>query len=73
MKPGETSPYRQAGRVGVVLHLAERKPADEATLKADLPAFTKRIQTQRQSQAFMDWVNRQAKALNLSLPQPAGS
>lgn len=74
LKPGETARYEQIGRVGVVLHLVDRKPVDEAKLQAELPDFTKRIQTQRRSQAFMDWVNRQAKALNLTLPQQqAGS
>lgn len=73
LKPGESSPYQQIGRVGVVMHLVERKPVDEAAVQAGLPAFTKRVQEQRRSQVFMDWINRQAKQLNLSLPPQAGS
>lgn len=73
MKPGETSPFRQLGRAGLVFHLVERQPVADAKMQAELPDFTKRIQAQRRSQAFMDWVNRQAKALNLAPPPEVGS
>lgn len=44
-----------------VLYLAARKPADEAKVKSELPAFLTELRQGRQGMAFQEWV-RQASA-----------
>lgn len=68
LKPGESSQYVPVGDYGVILHLVERRPVEEAVMRAGLPEFVKRIQEQRQSQTFSDWASRRARELKLVPP-----
>ena len=39
LAPGKISPFVQTHDGGLILHVVSRQPADEARLKAELPAF----------------------------------
>lgn len=73
LKPGEASPYlatpfgKPAG--GFILHLRDRRPAEESKMKTELAEFTNRIRSYRQSEAFNQWFRKQVELAKLVIPQ----
>jgi len=66
LKAGAASPYQPAGDGGLVAFLKERRPVDDATLKAGLNSFIEEQRDQRKSLAFQEWLNREFVKSGLS-------
>ena len=54
---------------GFVLYLQARVPADEPTLKQELPEYVKTLRQSRQFDAFSEWLSRQATLARLMAPE----
>lgn len=59
LKAGSASTFQPAGDGGLVAFLKERRPVDDATLKAGLNAFLEEQRDQRKTLAFQEWLNRE--------------
>jgi peptidyl-prolyl cis-trans isomerase D len=74
LKPGQAGGYLPTpfGKVqgGFVMYLRERRPVDEARLKAELPEFLARLRSYRQNEAFNQWFRKQVEQHKLVIPQP---
>ncbi len=46
---------------GLILHIIARTPVDDATVKAELPAFLAQVRQTRQNEAFNAWFSREAQ------------
>jgi len=46
---------------GMILHVLARSPVDDATVKAELPAFLAQVRQTRQNEAFNAWFGREAQ------------
>ena len=53
----------------MLVHLRERKPADEAKMQAELPEFVRRIRVYRQNEAFNQWLRKQIEQARVMPPQ----
>jgi hypothetical protein len=69
MKAGEASGFQGARDGGFVVHLQARRPADEAKMKEELPAFTEQLRRARQSAAFEEWAMRASAGMRLDVGQ----
>lgn len=69
MKPGEVSRILPSSEGAILVHLRERKPADEAKMQADLPEFVRRIRVYRQNEAFNQWLRKQIEQARVMPPQ----
>jgi hypothetical protein len=68
LTPGKTSQFVPTRDGGFVLHLKGRLPAEEATLKKELPEYLKALRQERQFDAYEDWLNREIRQARLSEP-----
>lgn len=66
LKAGMASPFQPSADGGLVAFLRERKPVDDATLKAGLNAFLEERRQQRKSLAFQEWAGREFQKSGLS-------
>ncbi|MCX6895916.1 MAG: hypothetical protein NTZ16_10545, partial [Verrucomicrobia bacterium] len=57
---GATSAFIPTADGGLVLHVSARTPANDAQVKAELPAFLKQVRQTRQGEAFNAWFSREA-------------
>jgi hypothetical protein len=69
LKPGEVSQILPSAEGAMLVHLRERKPADEAQMRTDLPEFTRRIRVYRQNEAFNQWLRKQIEQARVQPPQ----
>jgi len=69
MKPGEVSRILPSAEGAMLVHLRERKPADEAKMQAELPEFIRRIRVYRQNEAFNQWLRKQIEQARVMPPQ----
>jgi len=56
---GETSRFELTREGGVIVHLLSRQPAEEAKLKAELPAFTASLREERRRVAVNEWLSKE--------------
>jgi hypothetical protein len=66
LKAGTASPFQPSADGGLVAFLKERKPVDEATLKAGLNTFLEEQRQQRKSLAFQEWAGREFQKSGLA-------
>ncbi len=66
LKAGAASSFQPAGDGGLVAFLKERRPVDDATLKAGLNSFLEEQRDQRKALAFQEWLNREFVKSGLS-------
>ena len=71
LAPGETSPFKQTRDGALVLHVVSRQPADEARLKAELPAFIERLREQRRREASNEWIRKEFSLAHITGPLSA--
>jgi hypothetical protein len=69
MKPGEVSPIILSAEGAMLVHLRERKPADETKMQAELPEFVRRLRVYRQNEAFNQWLRKQIEQARVVPPQ----
>jgi hypothetical protein len=69
MKPGEVSRILPSAEGAMLVHLRERKPADEAKMQTELPEFVRRIRVYRQNEAFNQWLRKQIEQARVMPPQ----
>ncbi len=69
MKPGEVSRILPSAEGAMLVHLRERKPADEAKMQAELPEFVRRLRVYRQNEAFNQWLRKQVEQAKVTPPQ----
>jgi hypothetical protein len=76
-KPGQVSPFQPTLDGGIILHVKEKLPLDQARMEATLPAFINYVRQSRQSEAFNEWFSKQASTglrdTPLGQPKPAPS
>ena len=53
----------------MLVHLRERKAADETKLQAELPEFVRRLRVYRQNEAFNQWLRKQIEQARVLPPQ----
>jgi len=58
--PGKVSPFQPTLDGGIILHVKEKLPLDQARMEATLPAFINYVRQNRQSEAFNEWFSKQA-------------
>jgi hypothetical protein len=66
LKPGSASSFQPTADGGLVVFLKERKPVDDATLKAGLNAYLEEQRQQRRSFAFQEWASREFQRSGLA-------
>ena len=66
LKPGAVSRFIASGDGGFVLFLKERRPVDEATVKAGLAGHLETQRRQRQDEAFQDWFRQEFQKSGLA-------
>jgi hypothetical protein len=65
LEPGQSSEFRETGQGGFVLHLKERKPADESLMAVELPAFTEQLRRTRQNAVYEQWMMKASQGIKL--------
>ena len=68
LSPGKVSDFVPTRAGGFVVYVKAVDPVPEATVKAELPEFTKTLERQRQYQAFMEWFRTQESLAKINLP-----
>jgi len=71
LTPGKTSSFVQTPGGGLVLHVVSRQPVDEATLKAELPAFIERLREERRREASGEWFRKELSLAHITGPPSA--
>ncbi len=66
LKAGTASGFQPTAEGGMVAFLKERRPVDDATLKAGLNAYLEEQRQQRRSFAFQEWVNHEFQKSGLA-------
>jgi hypothetical protein len=69
LKPGDVSRILPSAEGAMLVHLRERKPADETKMKVELSEFTRRIRLYRQNEAFNQWLRKQIEQARVMPPQ----
>jgi hypothetical protein len=69
MKPGDLTGIVPIADGAIIMHLAGRKPVDDAKLKAELPEFLNRIRLYRHNEAFNAWFRKQVEQARVVPPQ----
>jgi len=69
MKPGDVSRIVPSADGAMLVHLRERKPADEGKMQTELPEFVRRIRVYRQNEAFNQWLRKQIEQARVTPPQ----
>jgi hypothetical protein len=69
MKPGEVSRILPSAEGAMLVHVRERKAADEAKMQTELPEFVRRIRVYRQNEAFNQWLRKQIEQARVMPPQ----
>lgn len=72
LKPGQASDYMMAGQGGFVAFLKERKQADEAKLKSELPTYLEQLREQNEFAVYQEWFNREFERSGLQQFQKGG-
>ena len=68
LAPGEVSSFVSTADGGFVVYLRSLAPADDATVKAELPKFIQSLQQRRQMQAFNDWFLKEREIAKIESP-----
>ncbi len=58
--PGKVSPFQPTLDGGIILHVKEKLPFDQARMEATLPSFMNYLRQNRQNEAFNEWFSKQA-------------
>jgi len=66
LAPGQASGFVPTPEGGFVLRLISRQPVDDSVLKAELPAFTSQLRTERRNQVLNEWLGRQQDAAGVT-------
>lgn len=69
LKPGDVSRILPSAEGAMLVHLRERKPADETKMQVELSEFTRRIRLYRQNEAFNQWLRKQIEQARVMPPQ----
>lgn len=59
--PGKVSQFQFTGDGGMVLYVKAKLPIDQAKMDADFPRYLSSLRSSRQSEAFNDWLRREAE------------
>jgi hypothetical protein len=65
---GHASPFVETEDGGFVVFVQSRKPVDVTTLNADLPQFTARLRSARESEVFNQWIQVEANRQFRDIP-----
>lgn len=68
LTPGGVSSFVSTADGGFVVYLRSLAPADNATVKAELPKFIQSLQQRRQMQAFNDWFLKEREIAKIESP-----
>lgn len=66
LKPGAASRFVASGDGGFVIFLKERRPVDEATVKAGLTGYLDTQRRQKQDEAFQEWFRQEFQKSGLA-------
>ena len=58
---GKVSNFQMTPEGGVIVYVKAKLPLDETTMKASLPAFTRAVRQNRESEVFNEWFRREAE------------
>ena len=59
--PGKVSAFEPTAEGGMMLYVKAKLPLDQAKMDSDMPRFLNSLRSSRQSEAFNDWLNREAQ------------
>ena len=65
---GYASPFVETEDGGFVVFVQSRQPVDVATMNADLPQFTARLRSARESEVFNQWIQTEANRQFRNIP-----
>jgi len=69
LQKGGVSSFVPTSEGGFVVYLRSIAPADEATMKTELPKFIQTLQQRRQMQAFNDWFMKEREIAKIESPR----
>lgn len=69
LEPGDVTSVVPTADGAALIHLRERKPVDDAKLRAELPDFLNRIRLYRHNEAFNNWFRKEAEQARVTPPQ----
>jgi peptidyl-prolyl cis-trans isomerase D len=58
--PGKLSPFQPTSSGGMLLYVKAKLPVDTAKMETDLPAYVNNLRATRQSEAFNEWLRKEA-------------
>ena len=73
---GHTSPFLETEDGGFIVYVQSRLPVDQTVMSANLPQFTARLRSARESEAFNQWIQTEASRQLRNTPafrQPAAA
>jgi len=59
--PGKVSPFEPTSEGGMILYVQAKLPLDQGKVDADMPRYLASLRSSRQSEAFNDWLRREAE------------
>jgi hypothetical protein len=60
-QPGKISPFQPTSTGGMLLYVKAKLPVDAAKMENDLPAYVSNLRANRQTEAFNEWLRREAE------------
>src|SRR5262249_15879196 len=59
--PGKVSPFQPTSTGGMLLYVKEKLPVNTAKMETDLPGYVSNLRATRQSEAFNEWLRKEAE------------